>query len=1648
MPKIDPKILEQYVVTANSGKYKSWEEVNEKFPELKGYDPKLLEQYVVTANSGKYKSWDEVNSKFPEFNDAEESKKKAQATPKSTKPSLEPLSSTQGGGIGGNLQEVLQQSAKAGAGGKQESALVRGLRGHDKASEAMFKNGEVAEVGKRLSNATVDLATNSLKTLIKFGSLYNQHTRGLAPEERATLVAPEMSAVDSFNDYMSFKTKELPEDEGISPRSVIYKIAETAPIMFAAALTGGGTAALGYGTQAATVAGSIPVFLSSFYPAYQEGKDRGLNENAAMLRGGTIASLESAITMIMPEYKLLKTKLPKGYTDDLIETWAKNKDKGMSVFMKDWGAKVGLENVEEALVYAGTNMTDYALGEATNDPDFYNAPSLEQVGKDLLFTALVTTGAAGPMALGGSANINSELKKKAIIEASKDLESSTAMIEGLVNEGLIDAESAASFITSAEKVATAREASPADLSEEILPDVAELMSERDAVKESMFDIEAQIGVLDEAFIPEMKAKIEQAKAKVQELNNRILEISTNGQSAAGVEVPDSQADTDSETGAKVGDTSNQVTGTPEGEAVVTDAATDGEVITIGDEQVVNTPEAITARIAEIETELSNDLDIEEREVLESKLNQLNDAIKESSKQEQEGNTEGSVVQPVGTEEGQQKAGEGEGSERQATQPKADDSDSTQPSGESVVQEPTPEQKLREVLNGEVVTYEYSSMDEVPDLLKDKVSSYGELDGKPFVKVTISKSEAAYIEHLAKEAAKETPEQKEAREAEERKVLAKEIVDERKKIEVPKAEFEQTLLRQFEQIPGNFFGTLSKTSLAKLSKAIKNIKEDPSGLSVIRSAVDKYNAQTLGGEILDSDNDLGRVIAEVSKEGEDLDIDDIPMSPEDKVADIIDKTANPEAAPLKRDLKHKMAKKVIYQIDRVLNGIKNNTVYTNMVNRVVGSHEASQKNLEDNIDRPFIRLLEKAVKSRGWSVMRERELAMKTSFYMHEKMHQSNIEADPETGEMKPSRVNPSISTIIDSMNKSAGEYSPKEIRYMGQLLKKYYNKETGKIDIDKMWKEEFNTAERNVINFMRKTLDEDVKPKFLFMDNAYRNGDAKMSKDYFPRKTLKVNEVISKEQYLGSLFGDGESINSNSAKAKTETAPAIDLNPFIAFLNASKEAYIQYYVVPSLHEVKAIRQYVDKNGDANARASIDAVNDALNDIIYYAYKMPKIQAEDSLAAAILKAGLRNVPLTTLVSPRRLINEIFTNSGVFALVNAKTILKNRKVAKAVNDASINKIQKMFGSTQLERLNRRGFQTDAKTYDQGMQISSLFDLKDKDASDYVSRVVKDFFVNGLLQKWGRGFTRGYYAIADSSAPIIWKSSFASSFKKITGSEFDADAFNNKDNVYADKYRMQIRKAIAMADQDLSTQFQSASQLEQKLSVQADKHDNMFLHTIKNYMQSFAYSENQALKDAGLSLMGKGGMTKMKAAAVLSGITVRAYGYQLMGQLLLNWAEGMLGLDEEDDEELAEIMKREAIDATYMFALLAALGNKNALVKASSLIVANIALKAYRNANDEDFDPYKDAIGFAPNPDNPDMTRLLGPTGTLLGIADRSITTIDDMIQKAGSEDGLEKEDVITLQNKLLVLDMSAFFLGLPAKGDMAMLLKAWEKQKEDE
>lgn len=60
-----------------------------------------------------------------------------------------------------------------------------------------------------------------------------------------------------------------------------------------------------------------------------------------------------------------------------------------------------------------------------------------------------------------------------------------------------------------------------------------------------------------------------------------------------------------------------------------------------------------------------------------------------------------------------------------------------------VEEPTDEQIFKDIKDKNFVTFKYNNESEVPEQFKDKISSKGEINGKPFVNVTLPKSFADY-----------------------------------------------------------------------------------------------------------------------------------------------------------------------------------------------------------------------------------------------------------------------------------------------------------------------------------------------------------------------------------------------------------------------------------------------------------------------------------------------------------------------------------------------------------------------------------------------------------------------------------------------------------------------------------------------------------------------------------------------------------------------------------------------------------------------------------------------------------------------------------------------------------------------------------------
>ena len=75
--------------------------------------------------------------------------------------------------------------------------------------------------------------------------------------------------------------------------------------------------------------------------------------------------------------------------------------------------------------------------------------------------------------------------------------------------------------------------------------------------------------------------------------------------------------------------------------------------------------------------------------------------------------------------------------------KAQPTSTTQSESNPALKEPSLDQQLQDINDGNTVTFEYKNESEVPEVFKGKISSKGETNGKPYVKVTMAKSLADF-----------------------------------------------------------------------------------------------------------------------------------------------------------------------------------------------------------------------------------------------------------------------------------------------------------------------------------------------------------------------------------------------------------------------------------------------------------------------------------------------------------------------------------------------------------------------------------------------------------------------------------------------------------------------------------------------------------------------------------------------------------------------------------------------------------------------------------------------------------------------------------------------------------------------------------------
>jgi hypothetical protein len=719
----------------------------------------------------------------------------------------------------------------------------------------------------------------------------------------------------------------------------------------------------------------------------------------------------------------------------------------------------------------------------------------------------------------------------------------------------------------------------------------------------------------------------------------------------------------------------------------------------------------------------------------------------------------------------------------------------------------------------------------------------------------------------------------------------------------------------------------------------------------------------------------------------------------------------------------LSNKYTAYFDSVLGSLKGTPIYEAFNN--ITSKKSTAESQTNNTKAEFTKKLKSAIRSRIPFIKRMSQvsgepffrLSVRSQLYLQQKQFESN----------RKSKGVQSVDDIIKNIKENLVEYeaatnlTPKEI----EIIIDEYNKGAvdGNLSAEKMWAD-MNSKERDLIKFMRAELDKSGK-KSEYINIAFRNNPLPQYKDYFPRSgSTVVTEGFDFFQSLKDGKIGRQSFKTRSSNERARTIDFISFSPFNDFMNHITSVNYDYYLTP---EVSRFTSMTGQIGDIANQQETKRVAESMNQIMKATLntsfnetnKATNSTFSDVLGRSVLGGITRNL----LIKPTRLISEFVFNYLPVVTLKSKSLLKTLPERKAFNKVdALKKIQERFGSVQQSRVG--AYKLDMKDLGQGL------DKRFNSISSEVKDAAERFIRSNYLTDFSKGASQLFYEITDSAAKPIWEATFLEEFKKESGSEFDAAEFVKDNNEYSDKYKRSIEKAKARADKRTSAIFNTAERMESKLNQQKRTGLKSLFY---DFMQSFAYNEAPAIKEAVHSTLGHGAYGRMEGVTTLLALSTRAVGYQVLNAYLFDLAsnlvinlisEGKFSFDDEDDEYDLKITD-ELNKGLASFALLMVIGNKAAWVKGLVAIGTNAAYQygyypffTERGKEGKEFDIYQDSPLFSPNISKQGATGFAGGLGILNNESQKLAKATDKFLSKSMprlAEGDLTLNEAIDIMNE---------------------------------
>lgn len=837
-----------------------------------------------------------------------------------------------------------------------------------------------------------------------------------------------------------------------------------------------------------------------------------------------------------------------------------------------------------------------------------------------------------------------------------------------------------------------------------------------------------------------------------------------------------------------------------------------------------------------------------------------------------------------------------------------------------------------------------------------------------------------------------------------------------------------LLRQLKNIPAEFLERYNKGFLTALNSAIENAKNGVMVGNTVTSVIRDYEGSLDAKDIQDKN-----IVSKLTEGYKNIQ------------NQFKQKTKLFKKARAKK-LKDKIADYYSAYSDMILGTIEGTPIYEAQ-NNVTAKASAADKAIKD-VRSNFNKKLKAALRSRIPRIKRPFQISSDpfTNLSIKIALYQRQLEFESNPNTKGVQSFDELIQNMIDNKAsyENATNVSQDFINKIEELYKQ--NLVDGKLSAKKIW-DNLNAQEKDLVNFIRKEID-DRTDRNMFMDIAYRNNPLPYYKNYVPR------QGVSESQQVGDIYDalntsglTRQSFKPTSSNTRANALEFIKIDPFGSFLNYITQSEYDYHLTPVTSRFSSAMKSLETAKDASDQQKLlaGALLDNMKQLLNTTYNNNNRSVNGSLGDTVGQTILSNIVRNTLIKPWRFIAD-FIGNNLAVVFKSKSLYQTRGERVTFNSVgALDKIQKEFGSTQTERTGK-GFNIEFS--DLGVSMDKRYSGRDSDIVGALNNAIK----NNYIQDFSKAASTLFYKMTETAAKPLWEASFLREFERITGSKFDSESFVKEDNVYSDANKRAIEKARSYADKQTTSIFNTAQNMERKLKQQQR---GFFGGLVSDYMQSFAYNENPALREAFQNMVYKSGADRAKGASDFAILSARAITYQVLNAYMLDIIGGLIATAFGDDEEELDTNAVDEIEkglASYV--LLLALGNKPAYVKAAASLGVNLLHKYFlydKDKEDREYDAYKDALLFAPDIERGGVTGFLGSLGTLsteLSKVAKSTAKSADKINKLYEKKGEVKlDETIKIMNES---KMDYYYykiitkaLGLPQVGVSKLLLEEKEK-----